>query len=336
MSDSQIDLVATHVSQCEACHLRLEQLDPSPIIEGFRQAFSNEPSNASQAVEFSNSKQSVNQQVDSILDSIRPIDSSENDNPLGKTLFEIKEKVSENSFCEVHLATDTMIGNRFFIHRPHAELVSSVDHCSQFFSDARRSSTLQHDQIISVANSGWWIKGHPYYAIQWHDSSTLEQVIAAQNPIDLDSLIRIIVQVCIALRAAHQVRVAHRHLSPKTIHVSQGQLVRVAEFGLTYDGHYQFGLVQPLENPTEFHSPEARENDTSRLDLRTDIWSFGALLNWLLDHAEIDAESTTADLTGLAKDCQRKSRRNRIQSMAEVQDRLFEILKDHCPGLGSN
>ena len=333
MSNSEIDLVAAHVSECESCCLRIEQLEPSPIAEGFRKAFADSDSSSAEVPVPRRSKKAVEEQVDSILESIRPSDSSISQS--GESLFKITEKVGENSFCEIYLATDTMVGSRYFVKFPHRTLIASPDHCSQFLMDARCSSLLEHAQIISVSNFGYWAnEDRPYYAIPWHDTPTLDQVITPENRIGLDSLIRIIVQVCVALRAAHQIRIVHRHLSPQSIHVGQEQLVQVAEFAMNYDANYQFGLIQPLQNPTEFHPPEVRDNDMSRIDLRTDIWAFGAVLKWLLQHADIESDSAAEKLARLVRDCQRKSRDNRIQSMIQIQARLIDALQESCPDLG--
>ena len=169
-------------------------------------------------------------------------------------------------------------------------ILGSPDARERFMREARAAAQLRHPNIASVFRLGKSADDTHFYAMEFCEGPTLEQAVAKRGPLPTLEALRIALQVSDALMLAEDHRLLHRDLKPAnlilTARRSEGTVVKVIDFGLaksfadgsqTLASHGTGGFV----GTAHFASPEQLEEHD--LDIRSDIYSLGVCLWFMLD-----------------------------------------------------
>src|SRR5215471_8051880 len=211
--------------------------------------------------------------------------------------YRIVSKIGEGGMGEVYLAQDTKLDRKVAIKFLNQEFSKDEDKLNRFGREARAASALNHPNILTVYEIGE-VDGRNYIATELIDGTTLRQHLAQKEPLPLNTILKIGVQVAEALSAAHQAGIIHRDIKPENIMIRRDGYAKVLDFGLAklseppaVAGGPSSGTEDPTRlqintNPgvimgtVSYMSPEqARGNPT---DARTDIWSLGVVLYEML------------------------------------------------------
>jgi serine/threonine-protein kinase len=198
---------------------------------------------------------------------------------------------------EVYLAEDTKLDRQVAIKFLNEEFSKDEDKLNRFVREAKAASALNHPNILTVHEIGE-ADGQNYIATELIDGTTLRQHLALREPLPLNTILKIGVQVAEALSAAHQAGIIHRDIKPENIMIRRDGYAKVLDFGLaklseppalaggSSSGSEDATRIQVNTNPgvimgtVSYMSPEqARGNPT---DARTDIWSLGVVLYEML------------------------------------------------------
>lgn len=317
LSIADIELIGNHLESCAGCLARLESLEPGSLELGMVGAVVDDRPEGNDVAK-------LDQNARVILEEISPDDTPTIESYHGCDLYSLEALVGKTGLGDKYDAYDLVMERPVTVIIPQASAISSVDHRSQFIQDASFASSLRHENILHINQFGTWDEENCYLTMPKLMSCPLDVVLKSDQHFSLQAVLLVVGQVCQALKFAHRYNVIHRHLNPSNIFVSDELHVLVSEFGLTIDGRYQFGLIQPMHESTQYNSPEAKSNDPARIDLRTDIYSVGALLGVLLNRVKDADEENIKSLERVATKCQRISRRRRFQSV----DQLVEHIGD--------
>ncbi|QDY09571.1 serine/threonine protein kinase [Micromonospora sp. HM134] len=143
--------------------------------------------------------------------------------------------------------------------------------------EARTAARLNHPNVVriyDVVHDG----DNPWIVMEYVPSRSLQQLLAAEGPLDPHRVARIGLAVLAALRAAHAAGVLHRDVKPHNVLVADDGRVVLTDFGLaTFDGGdgAMTGPGMVLGSP-QFVAPERARDGVS--NPRTDLWSLGATL----------------------------------------------------------
>ncbi len=197
---------------------------------------------------------------------------------------------------EVYLAQDTRLDRKVAIKFLHEEFSKDADKLGRFIQEAKAASALNHPNILTVYEIGE-VDGKNYIATELIDGKTLREHLSHKEPLQLNQILKIGVQVSEALSAAHQAGIIHRDIKPENIMLRKDGYAKVLDFGLAKlsepvgvatgsAGSEDATRVQVNTTPgmvmgtVSYMSPEQARGKVT--DARTDIWSLGVVLYEML------------------------------------------------------
>ncbi|HSA94080.1 MAG TPA: serine/threonine-protein kinase [Terriglobales bacterium] len=154
----------------------------------------------------------------------------------------------------------------------------------RFYREAQAASALNHPNICTihdVAEQG------PYHFIVMEllEGTTMREHIGSR-PLPRDQCMNFTLAIADALEAAHSQGILHRDIKPSNIFVTTAGVVKVLDFGLAKLLPRPLTETEPSGNPLthagsamgtiSYMSPEQARGEA--LDVRSDIFSFGAVL----------------------------------------------------------
>jgi len=215
--------------------------------------------------------------------------------------YKILERIGAGGMGEVFRARDTRLGRTVAIKVLTPAVAADPDRRARFLQEARATASLSHPNIATLYEIGE-DQGQMFLVFEYVPGDTLKKLIAgrAMNP---RRVIDLAVQIADALAEAHAEGIIHRDIKPDNIIVTPKGNAKILDFGLatwTAGGAEREHAATMLETApgatigtVAYMSPEQALGE--RVDQRTDIFSFGAVLfEMLTGKLPFNAGSSTA------------------------------------------
>lgn len=198
--------------------------------------------------------------------------------------YRIEAVIETTSMGVVFRATDVTSPQRVaikFIRRIEEHYHHQV---KRFILEARALARLKHPNIVSLYDAGVEDGCH-YIVTEYIEGKSFDQIIPDPKFPTNDKLL-ILAKVAIACDHAHKMGIVHRDLKPNNIIVDRRRNPYVCDFGLarfisqvTPDSIAAQGLV--IGTPG-YMAPEVVLGQSDDADLRSDVYSLGAILYEIL------------------------------------------------------
>ena len=136
-----------------------------------------------------------------------------------------------------------------------------------------------HPHVVSVYDAGTTLEGSPYLAMEYLPRGSLADRVQARGPLPTAEILRIGVQLCDALEAAHQAGVLHRDIKPENVLVDTTGECKLADFGVAavVEGVDSRDTAPGALLGTVLHlAPEVLEG--GRAAVTSDVYSLGSTL----------------------------------------------------------
>jgi uncharacterized RDD family membrane protein YckC len=182
----------------------------------------------------------------------------------------------------VYEAEDVENGRRIALKVLSSQLAGEDDR-ARFLREGRLAASVSHPGAVYIFGSDE-IEGTPVIAMELVPGGTLKDSVESTGPLDPRAAVDSILQVIAGLEAAHAVGVLHRDIKPANCFVSQAGVVKIGDFGLSIStmsrDTTRLTMTGAFQGTPAFASPEQLWGHP--LDLRSDIYSVGATLHFLL------------------------------------------------------
>jgi len=161
---------------------------------------------------------------------------------------------------------------------------------ARFEAERQALAVMEHRFIAKVLDAGATDSGRPYFVMEFVPGEPVTD-FCRRNNLDVESRLRLFLQVCEAIEHAHQKGIIHRDIKPSNVLVTmQGerQVPKIIDFGIakatgpTLGPGTTFTAAGQLVGTPAYMSPEQADLGTLDVDTRTDIYSLGALLYEML------------------------------------------------------
>jgi len=146
----------------------------------------------------------------------------------------------------------------------------------RFEQEAKVIANLQHPHILPVFDYGE-ADGYTYIVMPFVETGTLSDLLLGQ-PLPLDQVCSIAIQVGDALDYAHSRGIVHRDIKPSNILIDERGNCLLADFGIAkmVEGTAQFTQTGGIVGTPAYMSPEQGLGTTP--DGRSDIYSLGIVI----------------------------------------------------------
>ncbi|HWB81680.1 MAG TPA: protein kinase, partial [Nannocystaceae bacterium] len=151
--------------------------------------------------------------------------------------YRLVREIGRGGMGSVWEAELVPIGKRVAIKLLRRE--AAGDHAARLLREAQAASAIGHEHIVRVDDFGVDADSGPFLVMELLRGRALSEEIAAHAPMPWPRVAGILVQLCSALAAAHDVGIVHRDLKPANVF-----LVR-REGGTDHCKLLDFGLCKP-------------------------------------------------------------------------------------------
>ena len=242
------------------------------------------------------------------------------------TRYVLLNRVGRGGMGVVYAARDDKLGRRVALKVLDVP-ERSGELARRLIREAQVLATLEHPGIVPVHDVGTLQDGRVFYTMKLVEGQRLDKYI--ETVPSVPDRLRLFLRICETLAFAHARGVLHRDVNPANLMIGPFGEVLVLDWGLAKIlraatpssgardsegtiGHSNTVSVLPSQSDTTEHSavtglgtvmgtpgymsPEQARGDNDTLDERSDIFSLGALLRFLLKEVSPESPSPSAPI----------------------------------------
>ncbi len=221
--------------------------------------------------------------------------------------YEVLAKIGEGGMGEVYRARDTRLGREVALKVLPPAFAKDPERLARFRREAKLLASLQHTHIAALHGLEE-VGSEVFLAMELVEGEDLSARLT-RGPLDLDDALELARHFAEGLEAAHEQNIVHRDLKPANLKITPDGQLKILDFGLARAYLGDGGEGEDLEqSPTitaaltaqgmilgtaAYMSPEQARG--RRVDQRTDIWAFGAILFEMVSGQRVFTGETISD-----------------------------------------
>jgi ABC-type oligopeptide transport system substrate-binding subunit/serine/threonine protein kinase len=184
--------------------------------------------------------------------------------------YRLEEELGQGGMGTVHRAFDTTLEREVAV-----KLVTGfqmeTEGRARLLKEAKSIAQLNHPNIVTVYDAGEMDKA-PYIVMELVEGSSLHE----QPPENLETLVQIGIQICMALEHAHDRDIVHRDLKPENVLIDPEGTAKLMDFGIARSMTSRMTTEGRIEGTVFYMAPELALGQ--EYDGRADLYALGVML----------------------------------------------------------
>ena len=204
--------------------------------------------------------------------------------------YKLLERIGEGGMAVVYMAEQEKPIRRKVALKIIKLGMDTKQVIARFEAERQALAIMDHPNIAKVFDAGTTETGRPYFVMELVKGVSITEY-CDKNKLGTRERLELFIQVCNAIKHAHQKGIIHRDLKPTNVMVTlhDGDPVpKVIDFGIAKATNQRltektlFTRYAQMIGTPAYMSPEQAEMSGLDVDTRTDIYSLGVLLYELL------------------------------------------------------
>src|SRR5882672_9479201 len=202
--------------------------------------------------------------------------------------WRIVAPIGRGGMGAVYEGQNISIGKRVALKFIDAEFARQPEVASRFQREAEAASLVESAHIVHIFDSGTTDTGIPYIVMELLRGEDLRARLRRMVRLPKEEAVHIVAQTLRGLYRAHEAGIVHRDLKPDNIFLVDRDddplFAKIVDFGISKmarrPGEVGTGTLtrQGVVLGTPFYMSPEQAQALPDLDLRTDLWSVGAIL----------------------------------------------------------
>ncbi len=194
--------------------------------------------------------------------------------------YRIIEQLGKGGMGYVYRAVDDTSGEAVAVKVLSPQLAMADGFRDRFEGEIESLKTLRHSGIVRLLGYGEQ-DGALFYSMELVEGASLEEELRAGRRFNWREVAEIAIQVCRALKHAHDHGVIHRDIKPANILLTKNERVKLADFGIArLFGGTQLTTAGGILGTADYMPPEQAEGRP--VTARCDQYSLGGVMYALL------------------------------------------------------
>ena len=194
--------------------------------------------------------------------------------------YRIGKTIGRGGMGAVYKAVDEKTGQRVAVKALAPQLALAEGFRERFEAEVQSLKQLEHPNIVRMIGYGEE-NGVLFYSMELVEGSSLEEELKQGRRFNWREVTQIGVQVCRALKHAHDHGVVHRDIKPANLLLTAEEAVKIADFGIArLFGSTQLTMAGGVLGTADYMSPE--QAGGGPISARCDQYSLGGVMYALL------------------------------------------------------
>jgi hypothetical protein len=206
----------------------------------------------------------------------------------------VERKLGAGGMGTVYLASHEQTGRIVALKLLSPSLAREEGLVARFVREIEALKKLKNPHVVDLIDHG--VDGEMYYyAMEYVPGETLTARLRREKRIPWREVIDLSIQICVALKSAHDAGIIHRDLKPSNLLLTPDGDIKLTDFGVAqvFAGS-KLTVTGGIIGTAEYMSPE--QGQGRRITKRSDLYSLGAVMYVMLTGRPPFSGKTTLDV----------------------------------------
>ncbi|MCA8992224.1 MAG: protein kinase [Planctomycetaceae bacterium] len=240
--------------------------------------------------------------------------------------YEIVRLIGKGGMGDVYEALHRKMERRVALKVINRDLFRKTAAVNRFHREVKAAAQLSHPNVVTSHDADQAGDYH-FMVMEYVDGVDLSQIVKEQGALPVVDACDYIRQAAMGLQHAHERGMVHRDVKPHNLMVTADGTVKILDFGLaslspeaipgtdSVEVRGDLTAAGAIMGTPDFISPE-QANDARQVDIRSDIYSLGATMYYLLSGRPPFADGSVM---------------HKLKSHAQVEPDSLKTLRDDVP-----